>query len=152
MSLLLYCIFATVASFVLGRVNKSDKLFWYLLLSFGAGAVGAEVVDRLSNNNEVSVVRKQSTLCDSNATSIMLGISNTEHDALCDEDGIKIPAPMSQKVFYRDNDIMLTTSVSKHAEDIRVQQTYNPLNPSLCLNTSTHLDVPSYISTHNLIN
>ena len=52
MSLFAYCLIATITAFVLGRANRSLKLFWQLLIAFGIGAIGAAIVQKCTTSDE----------------------------------------------------------------------------------------------------
>lgn len=142
LSLLLYCIVAVIAAFVIARANRSDKLFWYLLIAFGVGAIGAAIVDgTVSKSTEIAKVVKTVPMLDkSKVATIQASLYNTNLDALHDDAGTLVPDPTGKVLFYRDNNTNLAIAASKCSGEASTQFTKFHQNPLQCLSISTHHD------------
>jgi hypothetical protein len=69
-----------VVIFLLARYNKSNKLFWILLISMMSGFIGGTIAANIGNNKESNVecVSQDLTLNSSMPTAQFLLPSNTE--------------------------------------------------------------------------
>ena len=141
-NLLLYCIVAVVIAFVIARANRSDKLFWYLLIAFGVGAIGAAIVDgTTSKSTQVAkVVKANPMLGTSDVVSIQVSPYNTNLNALREDTGTIVPDPIGKVLLYRDNNINLAIAASKCSGETSTQFTKFHQNPLQCLSISTHHD------------
>lgn len=90
---LLTFIIGIIVVFLLARYNKSNKLFWLLLLSMMSGFIGGTIAANIKNDKKSNVEYVSQNMTSCNLPTTMFGLLNSDIEQ-------EVPTVETSAVFY----------------------------------------------------